>query len=78
MVVTVTVWGGCDTVVVTVAAWDGTAGLADPFAVDGGAGIVVVVCVLVGTVGTVSVEAGDVVVVGVLRVAVTPVSVPIA
>jgi hypothetical protein len=68
-------------VVVTVTGLGGTIGLAGPFAVGGGDGIVVVVVVvvsgLVDTVGTVSVvPGGDVV--GVARVAVTPVRVPIA
>jgi hypothetical protein len=63
--------------VVTVSAWGGKIGLAGPFAVVDGAGIVFV-SVLVGTVGAVSVEAGVVVVVGVARVAVTLVSVPTA
>jgi hypothetical protein len=61
---------------VTVTACGGTIGLAGSFVVVGGDGIVVV-SGLVETVGTVSVVPGGVVV-GVARVAVTPVRVPIA
>ncbi len=62
--------------VVTVTGLGGTIGLAGPFAVVGGDGVVVV-SGLVETVGTVSVVLGSVVV-GVVRVAVAPVRVPIA
>jgi hypothetical protein len=74
--VVVRVVGGCETVVVTVSAWGGTIGLTGAFAVEGGEGTVAV-SVVVGRVGAVSVPAGDVDV-GVVRVVVTPVRVPIA
>lgn len=72
--VVVTIAGGCGTVVVTVTGLGGTIGLTGPFAVVDG---IVVVSGLVETVGAVSVVPGGVVV-GVARVGVTPVRVPIA